>query len=421
MTPLPGLAPGPMQGVRVLEIGDRGEHTGKLLADAGADVIRIEPPGGSSRRDVGPFPGDRPDRNACLTFLYLNTNKRGVTLDVTTPQGRDLWRRLVDTADIVLDSSGVDVLEAAGAGYDALGAPARVVWCSITPFGLTGPWRDWAANDLVSMALGGPVMSNGYDDHELPPIRPEGEHSLWITATYAVSASVAALLLRQRTGAGQLVDLSIHESVAATTEGAFTNWEYNQAVVKRRTGRHATVADPADWQYRCADGEYVVLVGAGVPRSKLAWDYLMNWMRESDMVGELDDPRFYRAIFIDPATGTAERRAIEIQVGKFVQTLPGEVVYQRAQEGHLGWTRVRRPEENLDDAHWHDRGFFVPAEVPGRAEPVLYPSVPYLSSTHAGRPARHGPLVGEHNFEVLSKELGLSAADLAGLARAGVV
>lgn len=412
---------GPMQGTRVLEIGDRGEHAGKLLADAGADVIRVEPPGGSTRRDIGPFPGDRPDRNACLTFLYLNTNKRGITLDVTTVQGRDLWRRLVETADIVLDSTGVDVLEEAGAGYDALGEPSHVIWCSITPFGLTGPWRDWAANDLVQMALGGPMMSSGYDDHELPPIRPEGEHSLWITATYVVSATVAVLLQRQRTGVGQLVDLSIHESVAATTEGAFMNWEYNQAVVKRRTGRHATVADAADWQYRCVDGEYVVLVGGGVPRSKTAWDYLMNWLREYDMVGELDDPRFYRAIFIDPATGTAERRAIEIQVGKFVQMLPAEEVYQRAQEGHLGWTRVRRPEENLDDAHWHDRGFFVPVEVPGQAAPVLFPSAPYLFSAHTGRASQRGPLVGEHNFEMFVKDLGLNATDLTELSRAGVI
>ena len=412
---------GLMNGVRVLEIGDRGEQAGKLLSDSGADVIRVEPPGGSTRRDTGPFPDDSPDRNACLTFLYLNTNKRGVTLAVDQERGLALWQRLVAGADLVIDSAGPGTLERVGAGYEALGKPARVVWCSITPFGLSGPWRDWAANDLTSLTMGGPVMSSGYDDHELPPMRPEGEHSLWVAGTYAIATAVSALLLRRRTGVGQLVDVSIHEAVSATTEGAFPNWEYNRTVITRRTGKHATSVDPAKWQYRCTDGRYVVLVGAGVPRSRFAWDYLMKWMGEHDMVGELDDPKYYQAIFVEPGAGIDARHVIEEQVGKFVQMLPSAEVYLRAQEGHLGWALVRMPEENLDDPHWHDREFFAPFEVPGRSEPVLFPTMPYRLSRWPERGGRRGPLIGEHNSEVLGGELGLSADDLAELARDGVI
>src|SRR5262245_41475429 len=140
---------GPVQDIRVLEIGDRGEPAGKMLADAGADVIRIEPPGGSVRRDMGPFPGDKPDRNACLSFLYNNANKRSVTLEVTKPAGLEIWKKLLATADIVIDSSGTGVLDKVGAGYETVDAPSKLIWTSFTPFGATGPWANWEANDLT--------------------------------------------------------------------------------------------------------------------------------------------------------------------------------------------------------------------------------------------------------------------------------
>src|SRR5579885_2284395 len=170
---------GPLDGLRILEIGDRGEVTGKLLADDGADVLRVEPPGGAETRRLGPFTGDRPGPSASLHFAYFNTSKRGITLDLASADGAALWRRLVERADVVVDSSGPGVLERLGVGYDAFRAHTRLIWCSITPFGLTGPWRDWTVTDLVSLALGGPMASTGYDDHTLPPIRAEGRHSLW--------------------------------------------------------------------------------------------------------------------------------------------------------------------------------------------------------------------------------------------------
>lgn len=219
--------PGPMTGVRVVEVGDLGEVAGKLLADAGAEVIRVEPPAGARSRHTGPFVDDRADPNASLHFAYLNTNKRGVTLDLAADGAAAAWRALIETADVVIDAAGPGVLEGLGVGRDACQDLERLVWCSITPFGLTGPWRDRPTNDLVSMALGGIVMMCGYDDHELPPVRPDGEHSLAMGGEYASMGIIAALLERERTGHGALLDVSIHECVAGTTEGAFWNWEYN--------------------------------------------------------------------------------------------------------------------------------------------------------------------------------------------------
>ena len=151
----------------MVEIGDLGEVAGKLLADAGADVIRVEPPGGGRSRRVGPFVDDDPGQ-ASLLHASRNTSKRAVTLVVTQPAGLELWRRLVGLVDVVIDATTPTFLDELGGGWEWVEAQPELrdcVWCSITPFGRTGPRRDWAASDLVQLALGGPMMSNGYDDH----------------------------------------------------------------------------------------------------------------------------------------------------------------------------------------------------------------------------------------------------------------
>ena len=287
--------PGPMTGVHFAEVAHLGEVAGKLLADAGADVIRVEPPRGARTRHTGPFVDDRADPNACLRYAYLNTNTRGVTLDLDAPGAADAWRRLIETADVVIDAAGPGGL---GAGHEAASDLERLVWCSITPFGLTGPWRDRPTNDLVSMALGGIVMMNGYDDHELPPVRPDGEHSLAMGGEYASMGIIAALFERERTGRGTLLDVSIHECVAGTTEGAFWNWEYNGVNPERKTGRHAGTVE--EWQMASDEGGYVVVFGGGVPRSRNSLRDLLARMDEHDAAGDLHDPRYEALLTTSP-------------------------------------------------------------------------------------------------------------------------
>ena len=413
---------GPVDGLRAVEIGDRGEVAGKLLADAGAEVIRVEPPQGARSRHSGPFSGDRPDVNGSLHHAYLNTNKRGVTLDVKKPQGAALWRRLLADVDIVVDSAGPGVLDGLEAGHAALEAEhERLIWCSITPFGLSGPRRDWAVTDLVSVALGGPPMSTGYDDHDLPPIRPDGEHSLNIAGEYATAGILAAVLQRERQGIGQLVDVSIHEAVAGTTEGAFANWEYLGRIVQRQTGRHAAADPTAQWQYECTDGEYICLMGGGVPRSHEIFERLLAWMDESDATDDLRDPQYVEVLYTDPRYGGEERRHVSETIGRFVQRMTAEEAYRGGQSLKLPWGRVRRPEDNLDDPHWADRDFFVEGEVAGHPRPVRYPRAPYRFTKSQAQFRRRAPLLGEHNTEVYGRELGLPASELAALAKAGVI
>ena len=411
------LPEGPLEGLRVIEVGDRGEIAGKLLADAGADLIRVEPPGGARSRGLPPFVDDDPAKNS-LSFAARNTSKRSVTLDLAAPGATALWAQLVGRADVVIDSHPPAALDQLNAGWDAVGHE-RLIWCAVTPFGREGPRSDWLAPDLVGVALGGPMMSTGYDDHDLPPIRAEGEHSMAMSNEYAVGAILAALWQRDALGGpGQLVDLSIHESISATVEGAFPNWEYLGKLVQRQTGRHSSPDPHPPWQYRCTDGNYILLMGGGIPRDRRNWEQLLDWMNEHEAVSDLRDPKYVEVLYTDPRREPEIRGHVAATIGAFVQLLDAETVYRRGQSMHLPWGRVRRPEENLDDPHWADRGFFWQGELPDHPQPVRYPGAPYRFTESPVRMRRRPPLLGEHNHEVYINELDLSMDDYKALAAA---
>jgi len=415
---------GPLEGLRVVEIGDLAEWAGKLLADAGAEVIRVEPLDGASSRHAGPYAGDRPDTNHSLRFAAANTSKRSVTLDLATDEGASIWADLVGRAEVVLDGAGPGALEGLALGASRFrGERPELLWCSITPFGLNGPWRDWAANDLVQLALGGPMMSTGYDDHSLPPIRSDGQHSIAMSNEYAVTAILAALWLRDETdgASGQLIDVSIHEAVSATTEGSFPNWEYLGARVLRQTGRHAAAQRNAPWQYRCKDGDYILLMGGGIPREGKIFERLLDWMDEHNAADDLRDPKYVEVLYTDPTRNVEARNGVSAKIGAFVQQLTAEEAYRRGQSLHLPWGLVRRPEQNLEDPHWAEREFFWEGELPGHDGPVRYVGAPYKFLKSPVRLRRRPPLLGEHNHEVYVGELGRTTEDLQQLAAAGVI
>ena len=410
---------GPIEGLRVIEVGDLAEVAGKLLADAGADVIRVEPRQGARSRHIGPYVNDRPDTNHSLRFASANTSKRSVTLDFEREESVSIWSALVARTEVVLDGTGSSTLDDAGIGADHFRTlQPGLIWCSITPFGLNGPWQDWASSDLVQLALGGPMMSTGYDDHSLPPIRSDGEHSIAMSNEYALTALLAALWLRDDNyddgdhPIGQLIDVSIHEAVSATTEGSFPNWEFLGQRVIRQTGRHAAAERNSPWQYKCTDGDYILLMGGGIPRDAKIFEGLLRWMDEYDLAGDLHDPKYLEVLYTDPNRDVEIRNHVADTIGSFVQSLTAEEVYRRGQALHLPWGIVRRPEQNLDDPHWEDRDFFWRGELPGHEESVRYPGAPYRFSNSPVRMRRRPPLLGEHNHEVYIDELGMAIAEL---------
>ena len=259
--------PGPLAGLRVLELADeKGQFCGKLLGDLGADVVKIEPPGGEANRHVGPFLDDIPDPERSLSFWYYNTSKRGITLDLATADGRGIFTRMATTADVILETFRPGYLASLGLDHASLcERNHRLIMCSLTPFGQTGPWRDFLSSDLLHLAAGGEMASCGYDEADVPnapPIAPGGGNAWHMGCHFAYMAIMAALVHRTVAGHGQYIDASIHEACALTTEAAIANYVYRGEVLQRQTGRHHTAGATPRTQFRAKDGVYVcALVG----------------------------------------------------------------------------------------------------------------------------------------------------------------
>ena len=408
-----------LAGLRIVEIGgENGQWAAKLLADMGADVVKVEPPAGTAERRIGPFAGDVPDHNRSLFFWAANTSKRGVTLALDHPDGPPLLRRLLAGADVLIESLAPGAFDDYGLTSEVLAQDfPRLVAVSVTPFGQTGPWRDFAATDLTQLALAGPMWSCGYDEADAPgapPIRPDGYHAAAIAGVYAANAAMAALLERDRSGRGQWIDVSVHEACAATTEGAFPQWEYAGRVVRRQTGRHAQPEPTHPWQHRGADGRYVNLMGGGIPRNPASWRPLVRWMDEHGMADDLTDPRYEQTIYLPPTERGASWDAGRVMetLHAFIRAIPAEEAYRGGQACRLPYGLIRSPEENLADPHWADRGFFQEVEHPELGARYPYPGAPYKFERTPGGPRHRAPLLGEHNVAVYCGELGLGREEL---------
>src|SRR4029079_15816206 len=221
------------------------EYCGLTLAGLGGDVIKVEPPGGSPTRRIGPFYQDKPDPEGSLFFWQYNRGKRSVVLDLDNEAEREKLRSLLAEADVLLESTPKGRLEAIGLGKDALASRYPTLnHARITPIGDEGPWSDYKACDLVHLALGGAMMNCGYDPapggtYDLPPIAPQMWHAFHIAGEQLAFTIVAALLFRWRTGQGQRVSCAIHEAVAKSTEVDLMTWVMRRALVLRQTCRHA--------------------------------------------------------------------------------------------------------------------------------------------------------------------------------------
>jgi crotonobetainyl-CoA:carnitine CoA-transferase CaiB-like acyl-CoA transferase len=414
-------APGPLAGLKVLELADEtGQFCGKLLADLGAGVVKIEPPGGARNRTVGPFVDDVPHPERSLSFWYYNTSKRGITLDLRTADGGRLFRRLAASSDVILETFRPGFLASLGLGYDALReVNPGLILCSLTPFGQTGPWRDYLSSDLLHMAAGGEMASCGYDEADVPnapPIAPGGGNAWHMGCHYATMAIMAALVYRTVSGQGQFIDASIHEACALTTEAAIANYVYRGETLRRQTGRHHAAGPTPRTQFRAKDGTYVTaLISGGLnPRNVRN---LADLMDSYGMAGDLKDPAYQ-----DPAFIAANApHIIDELLAAFIASLPAEEVYHAAQERGFTWGAVRTPEALLDDAHLHDRDFWKQVEHPELGRSVVYPGEPAIYNGSPWRISRRAPLIGEHNVEIICGELGLSPGELAMLAENRVV
>ncbi|MBI3953854.1 MAG: CoA transferase [Chloroflexi bacterium] len=400
---------GSLPNLRILDLtqGIAGPFCTKLLADYGAEVIKVEPPGqGDPSRRAGPFPGGAPHLERSGLFLHLNTNKLGITLDPATSAGAALCRELVHRADMVVESFHPGTLEALGLGYAALRQlqPALVL-LSITDFGQTGPYRDYKGSELVLQALGGPMYSRGLPDRE--PLKYADNVGQMLAGLTAAVAALGAIFLARYGGIGQWVDVSIAEAILGSVERGATGYQYTGEIA-RRLGNQAA-GTYLMGAYQCKDG-YIGVQGGGRGES---W-----WPRVYAMIGMPElaaDPRFST-----PEAREANRGELDALWYSWLLDHTREEVFAAGRAARYPLAPVNTPADLVSDAHNQARGFFVEMDHP-EAGRLLYPGAPFRLSAVPWLARRPAPLLGQHNEEVYGGLLGLTREKLAALRQAEVV
>ena len=407
--------PGALDGLRVVEFGGSavaaaGAHCGRILAELGADVILLEPPGGDPARGRPPLLPAGAERERSIPFLHEHAGKRGITARAGTPEGNELLGALLSGADVVVDASGREALGALGVTSSAL-ASDGALWAAITPYGLRGPDAELPGTDLTLAAAGGFLLAMGWSGD--PPFRWGGELALVAAGQQAAVGVLSALLAPDAGERARVVDVSVAECVAAACAQMAVGAEFDGSDQGRRPARGES-SPPADGIYPCADG-HVVAGWGQVPGRH--WPEFIEWMAQDGIATEwVGDARWN-----DPDYRMARRHEAEQAVRAFfARHTMDELCDGSIPRGFMLYP-LQTTADLARDPQLHARGWFRPPADPGRGLGIDYPGPPYrLSETPAG--ARHdAPLVGEHNDEIYRGELGVPRERLDDLAARGVI
>ncbi len=422
--------PAPLTGVRVLDLGDPlGLYGAKLLADLGADVILVEPPTGISARQLPPFYHDEPGRETSLAFWYLGTSRRSVTCDLDTIDGRELFARLVTTAQVVVAGGPPGRMDELGVGY-ARFAPENpaLVWASVTGFGETGPHASWLAPDLVGVAMSGIMTLAGYPDRA--PVMPPGRQGYLSAGIQAAQGVLFALRVAERSGRGQQVEVSMQEALSLAQETAMQTWDMRREV-RRRQGNAGIL--PGVSTYACADGHVYSMIG--IPGFGSPWSVLANWMDEHGMAGDLMDAHWQDLlgnINLRELTRlwSEPEKLAEMQVKfahvnevlvRFYAAFPKQFLYEEGQKRRLLIGPANSAKDLVENKQLRARGWFQAVEHPEIPATIEYPGAPFRLSRSPWRIRCRAPLIGEHNIEIWEEELGYRRDQIEVLMSAGVI
>jgi crotonobetainyl-CoA:carnitine CoA-transferase CaiB-like acyl-CoA transferase len=406
-----------LSGIRVLEMADElGEYCGKVLAGLGADVIKVEPPGGERTRRYGPFFKDDPHPDRSLYFWHYNFGKRGITLDLSAEEGRTHFRQLARTADVIIDTRHRSYLSDLNLGYAALSERnAGLIYARISPFGDDGPWADYVASDLVHLALGGVMMNCGYDptpqgEYDTPPVAPQMWQSYQIAGEQTAIAIIAALVYRLESGRGQRLSTSVHEAVSKNTETDLPDWIFSRRPHARLTCRHSfaqltDVAIPPATSRRITvtkDGRWILPYRTylqGSPGAASTGDMIALLRKHG--IEDIGDEKYD-----DPAY--LQQPEVVRHVDNLVDRMILSYVYDRdlwkeAQAAGFAWGPIRRPEENAADPHWAQRETFTDVEYPEVNATFRQVHAKWLAPGLPWRTGPRAPLTGEHTTEVLAE------------------
>ena len=395
---------GPLARYRVLDLTDmKGDLCTLLLAELGADVIRIEPPDGHATRWIPPFAGDIPDRERSLYFLYRNSNKRGITLNIESDEGRDLLRRLVPSADVLVESYEPGHMDSIGLGYESLKMlNPGLVMASITEFGQDGPRAHYRGAPVVALAMSGAMQVAGFPDK--PPCNAPNAMAYDMAAVYAGTGIMLAIYGRGE-GDGRWLDISVQEaSICGLYPWAVPTTSYGQVPGGLDHPVRGGAGIPT---YRCRDG--YVRVSAGVPRH---WEAIKQLLGNPD---SLEEEAWSDSVYRRDNADTL-RALIE----GLIQDRPMQELFINGQALGLPITPLQPPSRFAEDPHPHARGYFHQVEHPV-AGTGSYPGAPMRMSATPLSFRKTAPLVGEDNDAIYRGEMGLSVDEIASLKVKGVV
>ncbi|MGZ5736552.1 MAG: CaiB/BaiF CoA transferase family protein [Burkholderiales bacterium] len=398
------IPPGSLDDLKVLDLsqGLAGPLCAKILADFGADVLKVEPPGGDSARAMAPHFGHDPHPEKSLVFLLANLNKRGIRLNLDDAAGRDLMRQLARKADIIVESFAPGYLASLGLDHEALSRDnPGLIMVSITPFGQDGPYSGYASEEIVTYALSGIMSISGTADRE--PLKHGGMQSQFEGGMNGALAAIVALYTRDLTGEGQHVDVSLQDVVTSTLiiHQPFYSWA--GAVQGRRRPGGSSYGQVQ----RCKDGYFVWQTGGGA-----------EWHDIAEFFGA---PALKEDRFSTVAGRTVHGEELDQLVLDSTKDRTMKELFRNASEKyHMLFGIVQEPQDLAQCPHLDARDFYQEVEHPviGR---IKVPFRLWNMSESAARYRRPAPLLGQHNAEVYGEELGLDAARIAALEKDGVI
>lgn len=402
---------GPLKGLKVIEWGRyvSAPYCAKLLADLGAEVIKVEQPGsGDEARSHGPFPQDEPDREKSGLFHLLNANKLGVTLNVASQQGREIMLKLIAQADVLVEDNPPSLLKSYGLDYDSIeGVNTRLVLTSITPFGHSGPYKDYKGYDIICCALGGVSFAIG-DPHREPLSLPLSQ-SHYQAGANAAAATMVAVLARETMSRGQHVDIS--EADVLSFYSASNSLMYIFHGMEWRRAGHRAPDSGGSYPYTvlpCKDG-YVCLIA----RSGQEWSRIVKMLGEPEWAKQ---PRYQDR----HAMGREYPDEVDALITPWLMEHTKDEVFQLCRQHGVPFAPVRDFREVLNDEHLQQRNFFVETAAPF-GKPAKFPGPPYRFSKTPWQLKSPAPRLGEHNREIFVNRLGYTEGDLQRLKSEGVI
>jgi len=397
---------GLLPGIQILDLADeKGSFCSKLLADLGARVIKVERPGGDPSRRAGPFLEDLSGTRESLLFYHNNTNKLGITLNLEYKDGKEIFLKLLQKTDIVVESFSPDYVREINLGFDVLSLiNPRLIVVSITGFGQNGPRSQYKSCDLVASAFGGQMSVCG--SSSTPPLKPFGEQPYYTASLFAAVGILLALRKRAQTGTGEHLDISLQEAVVSTMDDVMVRFFYDKVIAKRQGNLYGNKSFAI---FQCRDGPILISISQ-------QWEVLVEWVDSEGMAEDLKDEKYreeeYRLRHLDHILDVLKR---------WTRSHTTRELFEQGQSLRFPWATVSSPRDVLNNPQLEARGFFTIVEHPEMGRPVFYPGSPYRFSLSRGRRWKRAPLVGEDNAAIYRGELGLSEEEYRRLSSSNVI